>query len=100
MPHVRLSAGFRPGNRLDRYAAGLRRWLSSISGWRPQMTAGCAPLSLNGATVGWRSLDYWAELLHRDYIRFSLDPSQMFGKVTHLPNAEHSIPGGRAIQPV
>ena len=91
--HVRLSTGLRPGNRWDRYAAGLRRWLfehiwvaDTDDGWlRP-------PLSLTrrdprlAKTLDYIGLNYYT----RDYIRFALDPGQLFGQTVTLPNAEHS----------
>jgi beta-glucosidase len=94
--HVRLFTGLRPNNRLDRYAAGLRRWLfehiwvaATDDGWlRP-------PLSINrrdsrlAKTIDYIGLNYYT----RDYIRFGLNPSQLFGEPEYLPSAEHSDSG-------
>lgn len=94
--HVRLTAGVRPDNRLDRYAAGLRRWLfehilvaATDDGWlRP-------PLSLNrrdarlAKTLDYIGLNYYT----RDFVRFGLNPARLFGNPEYLSNAEHSDSG-------
>ena len=94
--HVRLFTALRPGNRMDRYAAGLRRWLfehiwvaATDDGWlRP-------PLSLTrrdarlAKTMDYIGLNYYT----RDHIRFTPNPGQLFGKPEYLPQAEHSDSG-------
>lgn len=94
--HVRLSTPFRKGNRLDRYAAGLRRWLfehlwvaATDDGWlRPPLSVARRDGRLAN-TLDYLGINYYT----RDYIRFTPNPASLFGEPEHLPGAEHSDAG-------
>lgn len=94
--HVRISTPFRPGNRLDRYAAGLRRWLfehtwvaATDDGWlRPPLSVSRRDGRL-AQTLDYLGINYYT----RDYIRFTPNPATLFGSPEHLPEAEHSDAG-------
>ncbi len=94
--HVRLFQGLRPGNRLDRYAAGLKRWLFEHV-WVVATDDGRLrpPLGLNTChaslidTFDFMGINYYTV----DRTRFVPNPFTLFGQEQFTPGGELSDAG-------
>ncbi len=92
---MRLMQGRRPGNDLDRYAAGLRRYLfehiwfmATIDGRiRPPMGTGLYQHTL-ADSFDFIGINYYT----RDLVRFELNPEKLFGDEMYPPDYEFSAP--------
>jgi beta-glucosidase len=94
--HVRLFRGLNPHSRLDRYAAGLKRWLfehiwvaaTKDGRLRPPL----APLQKNhrlANTYDYIGINYYT----RDRVRFTPNPLKLFGEELYEPEGELSDAG-------
>ncbi len=94
--HVRLFQGLRPGHRLDRYAAGLKRWLFEHV-WVAATADGKLrpPLGLNTChaplidTFDFMGINYYT----KDRTRFVPNPLTLFGQEQFTPGGELSDAG-------
>ena len=94
--HVRLFNGQRDGNQLDRYAAGLKRWIFEhvwvMATWdgriRPPVGWG-QPFGPLERSMDFLGLNYYTV----DQTRFSLNPANLFGTESFRPNSELSDSG-------
>lgn len=94
--HVRLFTGMHPRIRLDRYAAGLKRylfehlWVAATADGRVRPPAGA-----NGChgplvdTFDFLGINYYT----RDLVAFTPNPANLFGREVYAPDAELSDPG-------
>jgi beta-glucosidase len=93
---VRVFTGLRPGNRLDRYAAALKRylfeqiWLMATADGRihPPVGLGEYHHSLAGS-MDFIGINYYT----RDLVRFTPNPLALFGHEQFAPDAELSDQG-------
>lgn len=97
---VRVFTPSNPDSLLDRYAAGLKRylgehvWLTSTSDGRVR-----PPLGLNEYNHTLRDsaefigINYYT----RDLVRFRANPAQLFGEEHYLPDGEYSDSGWRGV---
>ncbi len=94
--HVRLFHGEREDNRLDRYAAGLKRWIFEhvwvTATWdgriRPPVGWG-QPFGPLERSMDFLGLNYYTV----DQTRFSLNPANLFGTESFRPDGELSDSG-------
>jgi beta-glucosidase len=94
--HVRLFQGMRPGSRLDRYAAGLKRWLFEHV-WVAATRDGLLRPPLGrlqrdrriANSYDFIGINYYT----RDYVRFTPNPLALFGRESFPATGELSDAG-------
>ncbi len=94
--HVRLFKGMRPESKLDRYAAGLKRWLFEhvwVAGTKDGLLRPpVGTLQRNGRlanTYDFMGFNYYT----RDFVRFSPNPTVLFGTESFPADGERSDEG-------